>query len=440
MNQPHLNKTLAKPDPSRALVPGHRQKLRQVQRPWNFLRFVYGNFMRNDGMENAKSLTYTSLFAVVPLLTLVFSLLSAFPTFQAFGSQVQNMIYERLLPDSGDDLQAYLTDFAGQARNLTWAGAVMLFVTAYLMLVNIERNFNKIWGVSEQRKGITSFLLYWSVLSLGPLLLGLGFAISSYLTSLQLFQTFTEVSDIVGARNIVLGIFPLLLTTAAFTLLYVAVPNCGVQLRHGLYGALTVALAFIVVKWIFTQFISMTSFELVYGAFAAIPIFLMWIYICWVVILFGANLVHSIPLYGSNMAGVEVHPALLLLALLHRFWEKQQTGAVLQIKELLEEEWPFRSAPVDQLLSELEKQHLIQNVGEDEYVLSRDLEALGTWDVLSRTPWGLPPPDTFDEPLPPVIANQLPGLEVLKARFGAVHDRAAEEFGASLGHWFRRQS
>ena len=217
---------------------------------WRFLNFVFKESLANQGLENAKSLTYMSLFAVVPLLTLILAILSAFPSFQVFGNQIQDMIFNRLLPSSSSELEVYLSDFSEQAKNLTWIGAVMLLATAYLMLVNIERSFNRIWSVAQQRKGIASFLLYWSVLSLSPLLLGVGFAISSYITSFTLFEKFTEVSDIVGAKSMVLSIFPAVTTTIAFTLLYVAVPNCGVRLRHALTGGLVVALLFIIVKWI----------------------------------------------------------------------------------------------------------------------------------------------------------------------------------------------
>src|SRR5690606_15757738 len=122
----------------------------------------------------------------------------------------------------------------------------------------------------------------------GPLLLGVGFAISSYVTSLTLFDRFSEFT-VVGGHSILLGLFPVLLTTVAFTLLYVAVPNCGVKLRHALGGALVVALTFIVVKWVFGRFVAQASYAFIYGTFAAVPVFLIWLYVCWVVILFGAN-------------------------------------------------------------------------------------------------------------------------------------------------------
>ena len=405
----------------------------------DFLLFVLRNFGRNDGLENAKSLTFTSLFAVVPLLTLIVSVLSAFPSFQVFGAQVQEMIYQRLLPSTGSELQGYFNDFAAQARNLTWAGAAMLIVTAYLMLVNIESSFNRIWGVSEQRKGVTSFLLYWSVLSLGPLLLGAGFAISSYITSLALFDRFTQF-QLVGGHNLLLGLFPALLTTVAFTLLYSAVPNCGVRLRHAVIGTLAVSLAFIAVKWVFGRFIATGSYALIYGTFAAIPAFLVWLYVCWVVILFGANLVRAIPLYGLRTGTEDVHPSLLLLALLHKFWEKQQCGEVLKVSELLAEKWPFRSVSVDQLLSVLEQKRLLHTLGDDGYVLARDLDGLTVWDVLGDTPWGLPAPDELKRPLPSVVLSHVPELADLCERFRHINELAEKEFSSTLGAWFRRSA
>jgi len=101
-----------------------------------------------------------SLFAVIPLLTLLITILSAFPAFQVFGTQIQAMIFDRLLPSSTSQLENYFTEFSAQARNLTWVGTVMLVLTSLLMLINIERSFNRIWEVCESRKGLNSFLLY----------------------------------------------------------------------------------------------------------------------------------------------------------------------------------------------------------------------------------------------------------------------------------------
>ncbi len=404
---------------------------------WQFLQYVYYNFMRNQGLENAKSLTYTSLFAVVPLLTLIVSVLSVFPSFQVFGSQVEDMLFERLLPNTTLEIQDYLESFSSQARNLTWVGAVMLMVTSYLMLVNIERSFNHIWGVGELRKGLASFLLYWSVLSLGPLLLGLGIAISSYIASLTLFDAFVEVSDFVGVSTVFLGIFPSILTASAFTLLYVAVPNCGVRIRHGVVGGLAVSLAFVLVKQVFTLFISRGSYELVYGTFAAIPIFLLWIYLCWVVILFGANMVRSIPLFSSERIGVYVHPHLLILALLHKFWEKYQRGESLKVRELIDERWPFKTVRIEECMTLLMKHDLIRACDQEDYVLSRDLHNLPLWQLFHWLPWNGPEQEDFQRPMPEIIGRHLPAPARLQSWFHELEQKQQSTFALCIDQFFR---
>lgn len=405
-----------------------------------FLLYVYKSFMQNQGLETAKSLTFTSLFAVVPLVTLVLAILSAFPAFQVFSSQLQGLILDRLLPSSSYEIEQYFTAFSSQARNLTWLGAVMLLVTSYLMLRSVEHSFNQIWGVSELRKGLTSFLLYWSVLSLGPLLLGVGLAITSYITSLTLFERFSDLSDVLGARSAILGVFPILLTTGAFTLLYVAVPNCGVRFTHALAGAVVVALAFKVVKAIFTTFIARASYEVVYGTFAVIPILLMWIYVCWALILFGANLVRNIPLFTTHNTAENVHPTLLLLALLHKFWEKQQGGEVLRIRELIDEKWPFRTVAVDKLLILLEELKLVRSLDRDQWILTRDLESVSLWEVLSATPWAQPGPVDLAAAVPPVVARHLPDTAALMEHFLRVAEVSGNEFATSFSAYFRDET
>ena len=404
---------------------------------WQFIRFVFREFLNNQGLENAKSLTYMSLFAVVPLLTLLLAILSAFPSFQVFGNQIQGMIFDRLLPSSSNELEVYLASFVEQAKNLTWIGAVMLLATAYLMLRNIESSFNRIWEVAQLRRGISSFLLYWSVLSLSPLLLGVGFAISSYITSLTLFEKFTDLSDIVGARSIVLSIFPTVLTTFAFTLLYVAVPNCGVRLRHGFVGGLVVALIFIIVKWVFSRFIATASYEFVYGTFAAIPIFLLWLYVCWTVILLGANLVRAIPVYRIRTVEKKVHPTLLILALLYKFWTHHQKGSAVTIRELLEQDWAFQDDLLGRCLRLLQEKRIIRTCGEGEYILNRELDSVGLWELLAGMPWNSPTGPDLQDPLPEPLASHLPEYETIRQAFVDAEKMSQQVFSASIAHCFR---
>ena len=153
-----------------------------------FWRFLLQRFIADKGTSNAAALTYTSLFAVVPMMTVTFSMLSAVPAFQDTGEQIQSFIFRNFVPSAGDALQQYLREFTTQARKLTWIGVAVLAATAFWMLVTIEKTFNTIWRVRQPRRGVSSFLLYWAILSLGPLLLGGGFAISTYFTSLSLIS------------------------------------------------------------------------------------------------------------------------------------------------------------------------------------------------------------------------------------------------------------
>lgn len=404
---------------------------------WQFAKFVYQNFTDHKGLENAKALTYMSLFAVIPLLTVLVTILSAFPAFQVFGSQLQSMILDRLLPSSSSELEIYFTGFSEQARNLTWVGAMMLLVTSFLMLRNIESSFNRIWQVREPRKGLNSFLLYWSVMSLGPILFGLGLAISSYITSLNLFESFLDISESLGTTSFLLGLFPLILTASAFTLLYIAVPNCGVRFLHGLIGGLIVAVSFLLVRQVFTWFIAMASYQLVYGTFAAVPIFLLWIYICWVVILLGANLVRSLPAYSTEYKNKRVHPHIVLIALLHKFWLLQKQGDSLSSAELIKEKWPFNELSMDEALKVLQERRAIRNCGADEFVLARDFQSLSMQQVFSWLNVALPKSDDF-ESLPDLIIQHLPQLDKLKDSFAELENTSKREFAVPLADIYQR--
>ena len=407
---------------------------------WRFVRYVYKSFRQHEGLENAKSLTFTSLFAVVPLLTLTVTMLSAFPAFQGFGSQVQEMLFNRLLPSSSAELQQYIQSFSEQARNLTWAGALILMATAYFMLVSIEENFNAIWGVGQSRRGMASFLLYWSVLSLSPLLLGAGFAITSYITSLSMFEAFTSVSESVGVNNIALTLFPLLLTALAFTLLYVAVPNCAVKVVHGLVGGLVVALSFSIVRNLFTWAMSMASYAIVYGTFAALPIFLIWLYLCWVVILFGANLVRSIPAFRELNTEYKVHRTLLMLALLHNLWQKHQRAESLCVSELVDEQWPFQDVDIEKCLDLLIERHMVRMLNEEEYILTQDLHATSVWGFIRSLPWALPGPDELETELPEMLRPHLPDYESWKAKIAELEAQGLASFHLTVDEYFRHET
>jgi membrane protein len=258
-----------------------------------FLAFGYRHFESSKCLTNAAALTYVSLFAIVPLITVTYVAFSFFPSYQSLGLQVEEFLFSHFLPETSLELTTYLKTFASQAKNLTWFGVIFLIFSVQMMLKNIEDYLNSIWGVKRRPRGFIKLVIYWLILSIGPLVLGATLAMSTYVFSLHLFGGISETKAI----KTLLGVAPFLLTWLAFTLLYIALPNSRVTLWHGILGAGITTLFFHGLKAVFTWLVSYSSYGLVYGAFAAIPLFLLWINLTWAIILGGAVLVFSIENY-----------------------------------------------------------------------------------------------------------------------------------------------
>jgi len=355
----------------------------------SFIRFVPRRFLDDNCQQSAMVLTYTTLFAVVPIMTVTFAILSAIPSLQHVSADIQDFVFKHFIPSTGAVVQERLQEFSRQARGLTVVGIGMLFVTALMMLVTIEQAFNQIWKVRQARKGVISFLRYWAVLSLGPLLLGAGFAISSYLTSLKLFDTAASVvSDVIPG----LQLLPFISTTLAFMLLYVAVPNCKVPLRAGFLGGLVAALLFELAKAGFGLFVSQfSSYTLVYGAFAAFPVFLIWIYLSWMIILLGVEITRALAIFRRTSL-INRHPVLALLDVLQLFWRKQQRGGTVTDIEAMSILGKQEMELWFQFTDILQREHLIQRTDDGSYVLARNLEQIKLSDFYRALPWPLPQP------------------------------------------------
>lgn len=247
---------------------------------------------------HAAALTYTTLFALVPLITVTFSALSMIPALQESKGEIEQLLMGSLVPSSGDAVMGYLAEFSEQARKLTTIGIILLMVTAFMMLRNIEDSFNQVWLLKRSRKGLSSFLLYWAILSLGPLMLSAGLAVSSYISSMSLWK-----EDWVPTSGILLlGIVvPYITSFFVFTLIYWAVPNCKVPLKHAAIGGAIVALLFELGQEVFAEASTFfPTYQLIYGAFAAVPLFLLWLFLSWSVILLGAEIVFLLDISDDD--------------------------------------------------------------------------------------------------------------------------------------------
>lgn len=373
-----------------------------VHKKYHWLLGFFGLMLRQYQakacQKSAASLTYVTLFATVPMMTVTYSMFSIIPAFQSMGDELQSVMFQHFLPNTEQELGKYLKDFSQQARNLTVFGLLFLLVSAYLMLKDIEQNFNSIWGVPRGRRGVANFLLYWAILSLGPLLLGAALGISTYLAS---FRLLVGTYDSLGVFEWVFQVAPWVLTWAAFTLLFVAVPNCKVSVRHAMIGGLVTTLGFQGLKAAFGWIVGHSSFTLVYGAFAALPLFLLWVNLIWTVVLGGAVFVHTIGAHQVVLRDRNYSDLFASLLILWCCYRASAKGNTVSERELMHqglaaEQWLRISAA-------LVKHHVITPNYQGDYVLSQNLHLLSLQQLsaildlprqlpkghqLANVPWG----------------------------------------------------
>jgi membrane protein len=268
-----------------------------------FLLFVWKQFEANQCLQSAAMLAFTTLFAIVPMMTVSYAVLSLvpdtlMPQHDALSRHVETFIFGNLMPDTGMQVWHYLDQFSQQASRLTLPGIVMLVITSLMMLRTIEDTFNSIWHVQRGRRAILGLLRHWAVLSLGPVLLGTGILFSTFVASLDWFDGVEKFKAVQPLARLL----PLFLTSSALCLIYLAVPNCRVPFRHAVTGALLAGVTFEIAKFIFAQSVIHSSYTLIYGAFAFVPLFLLWIDICWMIVLAGAVLVRSFAIYSPDQA------------------------------------------------------------------------------------------------------------------------------------------
>lgn len=271
------------------------QLLHQLRR---FARLVRQRLAQDRCNSVAQSLAFITLLSLVPLTIVIFALFSVYPTFEKWTAVVQTFIYSHFVPASGAVVQNYLQQLVQKSARLTAAGLVFLLVTALLLMHTIEQTFNNIWRVTKGRKPLHRFLTYWAILGLGPILAGISLSISSYVFSLPLFSG-SEILH--GFRAFAFKGLPFLFEVLAFLLLYTVVPNATVKWRHALLGSLFAAVLFEIAKRAFAVFVlHYSSYQLIYGAIATLPVFMIWVYVSWFITLLGAVLVASLPEWNST--------------------------------------------------------------------------------------------------------------------------------------------
>ena len=259
---------------------------------------LYRRFREARLGVSASSLTFTTVLALVPLFTVGLAVFSAFPVFGKFQDTIQRWLIDSLVPESiSRQVLGYLTQFSRKASRLGSVGLVAVLFSAIALMVTIERTLGQIWRVEHQRPLQQRLILYWSAITLGPLLLGASLAITSYVATAS-----RGVVDVLpGSLRWLLDSFEFVLLVLCVSGLYFYVPYARVRWRHALTAGLMTALGIELGKKLLTGYLAeMPTYSAIYGAFAAVPILLVWIYMAWVIVLLGAVVASSLPELGRH--------------------------------------------------------------------------------------------------------------------------------------------
>lgn len=239
-------------------------------------------------------LSYVCLMSLVPLIVVMLSVLTAFPIFVELQESIEAFVYEHFVPAAGDLVKAYITIFVENASKMSAVAISFLFVVALLLISSIDKTFNHIWRVSKKRRTVTSFALYWMVLTLGPIFVGASIALSTHIISI----VSGDGPDVFILFELIIRLLPLLASISAFLILYMAVPNVAVPFKFAISGAVVAAILFELAKRAFAAYLAaFPSYQVIYGALATIPIIFLWVYVSWFVVLIGALVTVSIQEY-----------------------------------------------------------------------------------------------------------------------------------------------
>jgi membrane protein len=327
--------------------------------PWyETLRTLRQRFSEDRLGLTAGSLTFTTLIALVPLLTVALAVFSAFPMFSAFQVALEKYFLQALVPENiARPVLRSLTQFAANARGVGTAGLLVLVVTALAMMLTIDRTLNQIWRVRQKRSFTRRVLVYWAALTLGPLVLGVSLTLTSY----ALTASRGLVASMPGGLNLLLATLQFALLATAMAALYQYVPHTAVRWRHAWAGGLFVAVAFEFAKRGLGWYVeSVPTYSAVYGAFATAPILLLWIYLVWVIVLLGAVIAAYAPSLQMRVTrraptpGWRFELALAVLRCLDDARRTPQRGlTVAALAEALRAD-PLQLEPMLDLLGELD--------------------------------------------------------------------------------------
>ena len=365
-----------------AKTTGHDSSWRNFS---GFILYVFSRYTHDRMQQRAASLTFTTLLAIVPLLTVSFAIFSAFPAFQRIKVEIQDFIFSNFIPEVGGSVQEHFETFTQQTSGLTGIGVIFLIITSVMLLMTISGTFNDVWRVRKNRPIIMQLMVFWAVLTLAPLFFGASLTISSYLFAV--LRT-SGVEEYTGSISRLALILPFLLQSIGLTILFVAVPNFPVRRRDALMGGIVAGILLEVLKSGFGFYITnFPTYETIYGAMATIPIFLIWVYLSWIVVLLAAEMTASLPEWragsreASSKRAVPTVRLTAALSILYQLQLARHNGGGVKDRDL---SVTSRLAPKElgEAVQKLSKAKFITKSENQAWLISRDLSEVTLRDLL----------------------------------------------------------
>jgi len=375
------------------------------------LRFSYRviqRFIVDKCIQRASALAYASLLAIVPLVALGFSVFTSFQAFDSVSGTVRDTLLQYLLPTSQQAVQDYLGSVTSKTTALSVFGILGLLFTATALLNTIEEAFNAIWRITRDRAWLSKFITFWATLTLAPILIGASISITSYFAALPVLKHVAEGATVIGHMPFVL---PWLMSSLALTSLYIVLPNTSVPFRYAVVGGLIAGALFEGTKFGFAFYIThLANYERLYGALSTLPIFLIWLYLIWVIVLIGSEITFCLqhPEQSHRRHSSYQRPGMQQFyshLILLRAAQALKRGEVLSMKSLLDEtEVPDNI--LQEWLDNLSELGFLRIVADkldthSTWVLGHtadELSLLRIYEALNQTP--LQVPDTWqDTPL-----------------------------------------
>ena len=371
--------------------------VRQFKLLANFVVLVYRRFKEERCFQLCGSLTFTTLLALVPLITIMLTVVTAFPVFNDIVATLRSFATSNLVPQASSNLiSIYMQQFSDNAARLTALGIVLLAVTSIMLMLTIDRAFNTIWRVKRPRPLIQRVLIYWSVLTIGPLLVGGSLSLTSWLVT-QSMGLGKQAPELTIA---VLKLVPLMLTSVAFGFLYRTVPNRQVTVLDAAVGGIIAAFAFEAMKIGFGHFVArIATYKLVYGTFASLPIFLMWIYLSWVVVVFASVITAVLPYWRTGGVllkqppGAQFVEAVEILKMLCRAYVDGRVLNLQQLRMAVKLSWEDAETILDKLVAA----GWVAKLQGNGWVLARDASAIRVGDVFRMFVFGRDAADVSED-------------------------------------------